>query len=124
MQEVPLLTPAAAEAVRQRAVFAPEDAFRRSYEMAGNGVAAMSAGERQALGQLMAVAYGNIPAADRRRLEAYLDGVRGGQASTAVENREMSGLMRAAVERLPALQRSQLQALYEKAILGGRSEIR
>ena len=120
MQEVPLLSPAAAEAVRQRAVFAPEDAFRRSYEMAGNGVAALSAGERQALGQLMAVTYGNIPAADRRRLEAYMTGIRGGQVSTPEQNREMSALMRTAMEKLPPLQRSQLQALYEKAVLAAR----
>ena len=40
----------------------------------------------------MAAAYGNIPAADRRRLEAYMAGIRAGQISTAAENREMSAL--------------------------------
>ena len=38
----------------------------------------------------MAAAYGNIPAADRRRLEAYMAGIRGGQISTPEQNREMS----------------------------------
>jgi len=56
IQEVPLLSPRAAEIVRVRAVFAPEDAFRRSYELAGNGVAALSAPERRDLGELMAAA--------------------------------------------------------------------
>jgi hypothetical protein len=120
LQEVPLLSPAAAEAVRQRAVFAPEDAFRRSYEMAGNGVAALSAPERRELGELMAAAYGTIPAADRRRLEAYMSGIRGGQISTSEQNREMSGLMRAAVLKLSAAPRARLQALYEKAVLAAR----
>jgi hypothetical protein len=120
IQEVPLLSPAAAEAVRRRAVFAREDAFRRSYEMAGNGVAALSAPERRELGELMAVAYGNIPAADRRRLEAYMAGIRGGQVSTPDQNREMSGLMRAAVSKMSDSQRSRLQAVYEKAILAAR----
>lgn len=120
IQEVPLLSPAAAEAVRRRAVFAPEDAFRRSYEMAGSGVAALSAGERKALGELMARAYGNIPDGDRRRLEAYMAAIRGGQVSSTEQNREMSALMREATRKLPALQRSQLQALYEKAILAAR----
>ena len=46
IQEVPLLSPRAAEVVRARAVFAPEDAFRRSYELAGNGVAALDPRER------------------------------------------------------------------------------
>jgi hypothetical protein len=120
LQEVPLLAPRAAEVVRARAVFAPEDAFRRSYELAGNGVAALDAAERRDLGELMAAAYGTIPAADRRRLEAYMAGIRGGQISTSEQNREMSALMRGAVLKLPDGQRSRLQALYEKAILAAR----
>jgi hypothetical protein len=120
MQEVPLLSAAATEAVRRRAVFAPEDAFRRSYEMAGNGVAALSGPERAELGELMAAAYGHIPAADRRRLEAYMSGIRTGQTSTAEQNREMSALMRGAVQKLSGSQRSRLQAVYEKAVLAAR----
>jgi hypothetical protein len=120
LQEVPLLSPRAAEIVRARAVFAPEDAFRRSYELAGNGVAALSAPERSDLGELMAAAYATIPATDRRRLEAYMSGIRGGQISTSEQNREMSALMRGAVLKLPESQRSRLQALYEKAILAAR----
>ena len=120
IQEVPLLSPAAADAVRRRAVFAPEDAFRRSYEMAGNGVAALTPGERAALGELMARAYGNIASGDRRRLEAYMNGIRGGQVSTAEQNREMSALMRDAVQKLAPAERARLQAVYEKAILAAR----
>jgi hypothetical protein len=120
IREVPLLSLAAADVVRARAVFAPEDAFRRSYELAGNGVAALSAPERSDLGQLMAAAYANIPATDRRRLEAYMAGIRGGQISTPEQNREMSALMRDAVLKLPESQRARLQAVYEKAILAAR----
>ncbi len=120
MQEVPLLSAAAAEAVRRRAVFAPEDAFRRSYEMAGNGVSALGAPERRELGELMAVAYGHIPAAERPRLEAYMTGIRTGQASTPEQNREMGGLMRTAVQQMSESQRARLTAVYEKAVLAAR----
>lgn len=120
LREVPILSPRAAEIVRARAVFAPEDAFRRSYELAGSGVAALSAPERRELGELMAVAYGNIPAGDRRRLEAYMAGIRGGQISTTEQNREMSALMRGAVLKLPESQRARLRAVYEKAIAAAR----
>jgi len=120
IQEVPLLSPRAAEIVQARAVFAPEDAFRRSYELAGNGVAALTAPERRDLGELMAAAYATIPAADRRRLEAYMAGIRAGQISSTEQNREMSALMRAAVLKLPDSQRARLQAVYEKAILAAR----
>ena len=120
MQEVPLLSPRAAEAVRARAVFAVEDAFRRSYELAGNGVGALTAPERRELGELMAAAYANIFSHDRRRLEIYTAGIRGGQTSTPEQNREMSAIMRTAVLKLPEPQRARLQALYEKAILAAR----
>lgn len=120
IQEVPLLSPGAAEVVRSRAVFAPEDAFRRSYELAGNGVAALDARERGELGELMAAAYAHIPGAERRRLEAYMSGIRTGQISTSEQNREMSALMRGAVLKLSESQRARLQALYEKAILAAR----
>lgn len=120
MAEVPLLSPRAAEVVRSRAVFAPEDAFRRSYELAGNGVAALDARERGELGELMAAAYGTMQPADRRRLEAYMSGIRGGQISSPEQNREMSALMRDAVLKLSESQRARLQSLYEKAILAAR----
>ncbi len=120
MQEVPLLSPRAAEVVRARAVFAVEDAFRRSYELAGNGVGALTAPERRELGELMAAAYSNIFSHDRRRLEAYTGGIRGGQISTPELNREMSAIMRTAVLKMPGPQRARLQALYEKAILAAR----
>ena len=118
--EVPILSPRAAEIVRGRAVYAIEDAFRRSYELAGNGVRALAPAESRDLGQLMAVAYGNIPAADRRRLEAYMTDVRNGQVSTPQQNREASALMRDAVLKMPDGQRARLQAVYEKAVAAAR----
>jgi hypothetical protein len=120
MAEVPLLSPAAAEIVRGRAVYAIEDAFRRSYELAGNGVRALSPAESKDLGELMAVAYANIPTADRRRLEAYMTDVRNGQMSTPEQNRAMSALMRDAVMKMPEGQRARLQAVYEKAVAAAR----
>jgi len=120
LAEVPLLTPRAAEIVRGRAVYAIEDAFRRSYELAGNGVKALSPAESRDLGELIAAAYANIPMADRRRLEAYLTDVRNGQVSTPEQNKAASALMRDAVQKLAAPQRARLQAVYEKAIAAAR----
>jgi hypothetical protein len=117
---VPLLSPRAADAVLARAVFAPEDAFRRSYEMAGNGVAALDPRERGELGELMAAVYANMPTADRRRLEAHLTDIRSGQTSTPEQNRAMSALMRDAVLKMSPAQRARLQAVYEKAVLAAR----
>lgn len=70
---------------------------------------------RSDLGELTAAAYADIAAADRRRLEAYMNGIRGGQISTPEQNREMSGLMRTAVLKLSDSQRSRLHVLYERA---------
>ena len=120
LAEVPILSPRAAEIVRGKAVYAIEDAFRRSYELAGNGVKALSPAESRDLGEIMAAAYANIPAADRRRLEAYLNDVRNGQVSTPEQNRAASALMRDAVLKLAAPQRARLQAVYEKAIAAAR----
>ena len=120
LREVPLLSPRAAEIVRGRAVFAPEDAFRRSYELAGSGVTALAPAERAALGELMAAAYANIGAADRRRLEAYMNEIRTGQASSPELNRAMTALMRDAVLKMPDAQRARLTAVYEKAVAAAR----
>ena len=68
----------------------------------------------------MAAAYANIPTTDRRRLEAYMAGIRGGQISTSEQNREMSALMRDAVLTLAEPQRARLQAVYEKAVAAAR----
>jgi len=68
----------------------------------------------------MASAYANIPAADRRRLEGYLNDVRNGQISTPEQNKAASALMRDAVQKLAAPQRARLQAVYEKAIAAAR----
>lgn len=118
--EVPLLSPRAAEIVRGRAVYAIEDAFRRSYELAGNGVRALAPAESKDLGELMAAAYANIPTPDRRRLEAYMADVRNGQISTPEQNRAMSALMRDAVLKMAPPQRVRLQAVYEKAVAAAR----
>jgi hypothetical protein len=118
--EVPLLSPRAAEIVRGRAVYAIEDAFRRSYELAGNGVRGLSPQESRDLGQLMAAAYANIPTAERRQLEAYMTEVRNGQVTTPDRNRAMSALMRDAVMKLAEPQRARLQAVYEKAVASAR----
>jgi hypothetical protein len=119
-REVPLLSPRAAEIVRGHAVYAIEDAFRRSYELAGSGVKALSPAESKDLGALMAAAYANIPTGDRRRLEAYMADVRSGQVTSAETNRAMSALMRDAVAKMPEPQRARLQAVYEKAVAAAR----
>ena len=118
--EVPLLSPAAAEIVRGRAVYAIEDAFRRSYELAGNGVRALSPADSRDLGTLMAAAYANIPAAERRQLEVYMTEVRNGQVTTPDRNSAMSALMRDAVVKMDAGQRARLQDVYGKAVAAAR----
>ena len=120
MRDVPILSARAAEIVRGRAVFSVEGAFRRSYELAGNGVRALAPAERSDLGELMAAAYANIPTADRRRLEAYMADIRSGQISTPQTDREMSALMKDAVLKMPGPQRARLQAVYEKAVTAAR----
>ncbi len=117
--EVPLLTPAAAEMLMgqsQAQTLEPVEAFRRTYLLAGRGLAALSAAEQREMGTLSTDLYSRVPSRERARLGPYLDRVRGGLATEPALDQQMSKVVKAAVLKLPAARRQRLQALFEKAI--------
>jgi hypothetical protein len=117
--EVPLLTPAAAEMLMgqsQAQALEPAEAFRRTYLLAGRALPTLSAAEQREMGTLSTELYSRVPAADRARLGAYLDRVRGGRETDPALDAQMSRVVKAAMARLPAARRQRLQALFEKAI--------
>jgi len=117
--EVPLLTAVAAEMLMgqsQAQALDPTEAFRRTYLLAGRGLAALSAAEQREVGALSTELYARVPASDRARLGPYLDRVRGGRATDPAVDQQMSRMVKSAVLKLPAARRQRLQALFEKAI--------
>jgi len=117
--EVPLLTPAAAEMLMgqsQAQALEPAEAFRRTYLLAGRGLAALSAAEQREMGALSTDLYARVPGGDRARLGAYLERVRAGRDTEPALDQQMSRVVKAAVLKLPAARRQRLQALFEKAI--------
>jgi hypothetical protein len=121
-QEVPLLTPHAAELLMSRSaaqVLEPAEAFRRAYGFVGRGLYALSAPESKEMGELHTAIYASLPAAQRDRLGDYIDRARNRYATTPEEDRQMSQLMKSAVLGLPAERRARLQSLFEKAMTAG-----
>jgi hypothetical protein len=117
--DVPLLTPAAAEMLMgqsQAQALEPAEAFRRTYLLAGRGLAALSAAEQKEMGALSADLYARVSAVDRARLGPYLERVRAGRATEPALDQQMSRVVKAAVIKLPAARRQRLQALFEKSI--------
>ena len=117
--EVPLLTPAAAEMLMgqsQAQTLEPAEAFRRTYLLAGRGLATLSATEQREMGALSTDLYARVPGGDRARLGPYLDRVRAGRETEPALDQQMSRVVKAAVLKLPAARRQRLQALFEKAI--------
>jgi hypothetical protein len=119
-QELPLLTPRAAEIVVAHGVETPEGAFKLSYLLAANGVKSLSPQEARELGEITTAAYAPLAPESRRRLDAYMERIRGLQVTLPQEDREMSALVRESVLKLPEPQRARYQALYEKALGGAR----
>lgn len=121
-QEVPLLTPHAAELLMSRSaaqVLEPPEAFRRAYGLVGRGLYALSGPESKEMGELHTAIYASLPAAQRDRLGDYIDRARSRYATTPEEDRQMSQLMKSAVLSLPAERRARLQSLFEKAMTVG-----
>jgi hypothetical protein len=121
-QEVPLLTPHAAELLMSRSaaqVLEPPEAFRRAYGLVGRGLYALSRPESKEIGDLHTAIYASLPPAQRDRLGDYIDRARSRYATTPEEDRQMSQLMKSAVLALPADRRARLQALFEKAMTAG-----
>jgi hypothetical protein len=115
-RDLPMLTPRAAELVVSYGLDRPEAAFRLSYLLAANGVSRLSPAEARELGQLTSALYAPLPPANRKRLDGYMERVRGLQVTQADEDREMSALVREAVLQFPDAQRVRYQSLYEKAL--------
>ena len=118
-QEVPQLSPAAAEFLMGQSaaqVLEPDQAFRRSLDALTRALPTWSAGDTQEMSQLVAATYATLPWKDRNRLAVYIDKVRAGQLTSPPEDREMAQLMKGAVLQLPPLKKLRLQALYEKAV--------
>lgn len=121
-QEVPLLTPHAAEVLMSRSaaqVLEPPEAFRRAYGLVGRGLHALSKPESKEMGDLHTLIYSSLPPGERDRLGDYIDRARSRYATTPEEDRQMSQLMKTVVTSLPPDQRARLQALFEKAMIAG-----
>jgi hypothetical protein len=121
-QEIPLLSPPAAELLMSKSaahVLEPPEAFRRAYGLVGHGLHALSKSESKEMGELHTALYASLPPAQRDRLGDYIDRARNRYATTPEEDRQMSQLMKSAVLSLPADRRARLQALFEKAMTAG-----
>lgn len=121
-REVPLLSRATAETLIRASTaqsMAPEQAFRRGFQLAAAGLAGLPPAEAQEIGTLTAAAYAGLSAKDRTRLAAYLDRVRSDQPTLPQEDREMAALMKRALLQLNAPRLARIQELYGKAIAAG-----
>ena len=121
-QEIPLLSPQAAELLMSRSaahVLEPPEVFRRAYGLVGHGLYALSKSESKEMGDLHTALYASLPPAQRERLGEYIDRARNRYATTPEEDRQMSQLMKSAVLSLPADRRARLQGLFEKAMTAG-----
>ncbi len=119
-RELPLLSPRAAELVVSYGLDRPEAAFKKSYLLAANGMGRLSPQEAKELGQLTTAVYAPLPPPNRKRLDGYMERVRGLQVTQPQEDREMTALVREAVLQLPESQRTRYQLLYEKALGASR----
>ncbi|HET7290938.1 MAG TPA: hypothetical protein VFM88_00805 [Vicinamibacteria bacterium] len=121
-RDVPLLSRATAEALLRESsaqMMAPEQAFRRGFQLAGAGLPGLPAAEAQEIGALTAAAYAGLSAKDRTRLAAYLERVRADQPTLPQEDREMAALTKRALLQLNAARLGRIQELYGKAIAAG-----
>jgi hypothetical protein len=117
--DVPLIGAETAERIigQSEAQFLdPAEAFRRTYALAGTGVASLTPAEQREMGALSSELYARLPAADRARFGAYLERVRAGRGSDPAEDLAMSRLVKAAFGRLPAARQKRLRDLFAKAI--------
>jgi hypothetical protein len=117
--ELPLLTRETVEGVMASSaagVLDPQEVFRRSYEAAGRGLAALTAAEAQELGALNQSLSAALSARERGQLADYIERVRGRRPTSPAEDAEMSRLVRRGTTALGAARRARLQALFSKAV--------
>ena len=118
----PHLSPAAVRAVMDRhpgRKLTAGQVFRLTHRASIEGIAALSAAEKEELGRLTGVLFGHLSASDRARRGSYQERVRLDQAVKPGEDAEMALVMKAGTVKLPPESLVRLQALYEKAIAIG-----
>jgi hypothetical protein len=94
---------------------APE-VFRRSYEAAGRGLAALSPGESKELGALNSALSGALSGRERAQLADYIERVRAKRPTSPAEDADMSRLVRRGTAALSPARRARLQELFAKAV--------
>jgi len=97
-------------------VLDPPEVFRRSYEAAGRGLAALDATEARELGALNSALSGALSPRERTQLADYIERVRGKRPTSPAEDATMSRLMRRGTAALTAARRTRLQELFAKAV--------
>jgi hypothetical protein len=124
--ELPHLRPDTIELVMASSAAGVLDApevFRRSYEAAGRGLAALNPTEARELGALNTALSGALSARERALLADYIERVRGKRPTSPAEDAEMSRLVRRGTAALSVARRARLQELFSKAVaaaLGAR----
>src|SRR6185369_16941517 len=117
--ELPHLRPDTIELVMSSSAAGVLDApevFRRSYEAAGRGLAALNAAEARELGALNSALSGALSPRERSQLADYIERVRAKRPTSPAEDAEMSWLVRRATAALPPPRRARLQELFAKAV--------
>jgi hypothetical protein len=94
----------------------PADVFRRSYEAAGRGLAALDRTEARELAALNGALSAALSARERVLLADYIERVRSRRPTSLAEDGEMSRLVRRAALTLPPARRARLQELLAEAI--------
>jgi hypothetical protein len=94
---------------------APE-VFRRSYEAAGRGLAALSPAEAKELGALNSALSGALSPRERAQLADYIERVRAKRPTSPAEDAEMSRVVRRGAAALTPARRARLQELLAKAV--------
>jgi hypothetical protein len=119
LTELPLLDKETIEGVMASSaagVLDPPEVFRRAYEAAGRGLAALTAGEAQELGALNQSLSAALSARERAQLADYIERVRARRPTSPAEDAEMGRLVRRGASALGASRRARLQGLFSKAV--------
>ena len=120
VEEVPQLTPAAAEML-VRAVLSrggsPESVGQEAFYAAHKGRVALTIEEAKEMGKILNdLVYKPIPKEQRPQLAAFLERVNAGRSSQPEEDRAMREQIKAGVLALSEADRARLQALWEKTV--------
>jgi hypothetical protein len=121
MDEVPQLTPAAAELL-VRAVLSRggnvESVAQEAFYAASKGHVALSLEEAKEMGKILnEQVYKPIPKDQRAALASYLERVSAGRSSQKEEDRGMRDQIKAGVLALPDDTRKRLQVLWERTVI-------